>query len=144
MLLPLTALARQLGAPVLSADVTNIVMYPAITLCCLGLAGMLWANSRGWQPNPRRVFWTAMAVVAVVVNITPVGTSDPASYAAYGRIAALGHDPYTFLPATCPAAPAIRTSRWSTPGGGRSPRCTARWPPGRTWPRRSPAGPGRG
>jgi len=102
VLLPLTALARQLGAPVLSADVTNIVMYPAITLCCLGLAGMLWANSRGWQPNPRRVFWTAMAVVAVVVNITPVGTSDPASYAAYGRIAALGHDPYTFLPRDLP------------------------------------------
>ena len=100
--LPLTALARRLGAPVLSADVTNIVMYPAITFCCLGLAGMLWANSRGWQPNPRRVFWTAVAAVAVVVNITPVGTSDPASYAAYGRIAALGKDPYTFLPAQLP------------------------------------------
>ena len=63
---------------------------------------MLWANSRGWRPDPRRVFWTAVAVVAVVVNITPVGTSDPASYAAYGRIAALGKDPYTFLPAQLP------------------------------------------
>ena len=102
MLLPPSALARQLGAPVLSADVTNIVMYPAVTFCCLGLAGMLWANSRGWQPNPRRVFWTAVAAVAVAVNITPVGTSDPASYAAYGRIAALGKDPYTFVPAQLP------------------------------------------
>ena len=102
VLLPLSALTRQLGAPVLSGDVTNIVMYSAITFCCLGLAGMLWANSRGWQPNPRRVFWTAVAAVAVVVNITPVGTSDPASYAAYGRIAALGKDPYTFLPAQLP------------------------------------------
>ncbi len=102
VLLPLTALARQLGAPVLSADVTNIIMYPGITLCCLGLAGMLWANSRGWRPNPRRVFWSAAAVVAVVVNITPVGTSDPASYAAYGRIAALGHNPYLYPPAHLP------------------------------------------
>ena len=102
VLLPLSALARQLGAPVLSADVTNIVMYPAVTFCCLGLAGMLWANSRGWQPNPRRVFWTAVAAVAVAVNITPVGTSDPASYAGYGRIAALGKDPYTFVPAQLP------------------------------------------
>ena len=100
--LPLTALARRLGAPVLSADVTNAIMYPAITFCCLGLAGMLWANSRGWQPNPRRVFWSAAAVVAVVVNITPVGSSDPASLAAYGRIAALGHNPYTFLPKQLP------------------------------------------
>ncbi len=102
VLLPLTALAHRLGAPVLSPDVINGIMYPAITLCCLGLAGMLWANSRGWQPNPRRVFWSAAAVVAVVVNITPVGTSDPASLAAYGRIAALGHDPYVFLPRDLP------------------------------------------
>jgi hypothetical protein len=55
VLLPLTALARRLDAPVLSADVTNAIVYPAITLCCLGLAGMLWANSRGWRPDPRRV-----------------------------------------------------------------------------------------
>jgi hypothetical protein len=102
VLLPLTALARQLGAPALSADVTSGIMYPAITFCCLGLAGMLWANSRGWRPDPKRVFWIGAAVVAVVVNITPVGTSDPASLAAYGRIAALGHDPYVYLPADLP------------------------------------------
>jgi hypothetical protein len=102
VLLPLTALAHRLGAPALSAGVTNGIMYPAITFCCLGLAGMLWANSRGWQPNPRGVFWSAVATVAVVVNITPVGSSDPASLAAYGRIAALGHDPYTFWPIRLP------------------------------------------
>jgi hypothetical protein len=102
VLLPLTAFAHQLGAPALSPDVTNAVMYTGITLCCLGLAGMLWANSLGWCPNPRRVFWAAAAVVALVVNITPVGTSDPASYATYGRIAALGHDPYTYLPIDLP------------------------------------------
>ena len=121
VLLPLTALARQLGAPVLSADVTNIIMYTGITLCCLGLAGMLWANSRGWRPDPRRVFWSAAAVVAVVVNITPVGTSDPASYAAYGRIAALGHNPYVFPPIDLPGGihnpyTALVDARWqSTP-----------------------------
>jgi len=117
--LPATALARRLGAPVLSADVTNVIMYPAITLCALGLAGMLWANSRGWQPDPRRVYWTAVAVVAVVVNITPVGSSDPASLAAYGRIAALGHDPYTFVPIQLPGGArnpyvALVDPRWRT------------------------------
>jgi hypothetical protein len=122
VLLPLTALARQLGAPVLSAHVIIIsIMYTGITLCCLGLAGMLWANSRGWRPNPRRVFWSAAAVIAVVVNITPVGTSDPASYAAYGRIAALGHNPYVYLPADLPGGihnpyTALVDPRWrSTP-----------------------------
>lgn len=102
VLLPLTALAHRLGAPTLYPDVTNIIMYPGITFCALGLAGMLWANSRGWRPDPRRVFWSGAAVVAVVVNITPVGTSDPASYATYGRIAALGHNPYVYLPIHLP------------------------------------------
>jgi hypothetical protein len=121
VLLPLTALAHRLGAPVLSATTTNIAMYGGITLCCLGLAGMLWANSRGWRPDPRRVFWSAAATIAVLVNITPVGTSDPASYAAYGRIAALGHNPYTFPPSALPGGihnpyTALVDPRWqSTP-----------------------------
>ncbi len=102
VLLPLTSLARDLGAPHLPDIVANLVMYVSISLCCLGLAMMLWANSRGWSPNPRKVFWTAAGAIAVLVNITPVGSSDAASYAAYGRIAALGHNPYTFTPAMLP------------------------------------------
>jgi len=121
VLLPLTALAHRLGAPALSGDATDITMYTGITLCGLGLAGMLWANSLGWCPDPRRVFWSAATVVAVVVNITPVGTSDPASYATYGRIAALGHDPYVYLPIDLPGGihnpyTALVDPRWrSTP-----------------------------
>jgi hypothetical protein len=102
LLLPLTSVARNLGARHLPDLVANVVMYTSITLCCLGLAMMLWANSRGWSPNPRRVFLTAAAAVAVLVNITPVGSGDVGSYAAYGRIAALGHNPYTFTPAMLP------------------------------------------
>src|SRR5215470_8804095 len=102
VLLPLTSLARDLGAPHLPDIVANLIMYASVGLCCLGLAMMLWANSRGWSPNPRKVFWTAAGAVAVLVNITPVGSSDAASYAAYGRIAALGYDPYTFTPSMLP------------------------------------------
>ena len=102
VLLPLTSLARDLGAPHLPDIVANLIMYASIGLCCLGLAMMLWANSRGWSPNPRKVFWTAAGAIAVLVNITPVGSSDAASYAAYGRIAALGYNPYTFTPSMLP------------------------------------------
>jgi hypothetical protein len=102
VLLPLTSVARDLGAPHLPDLVADIIMYVSIGLCCLGLAMMLWANSRGWSPNPRRVFAVAAGAVAALVNITPVGSSDAASYAAYGRIAALGHNPYTFLPSQLP------------------------------------------
>jgi hypothetical protein len=102
VLLPLTSVARNLGAPHLPDLAANLIMYASIALCCLGLAMMLWANSRGWSPRPRRVFLAAAAAVAVVVNITPVGSSDAASYAAYGRIAALGYNPYTYTPAQLP------------------------------------------
>jgi hypothetical protein len=102
VLLPLTSLARDIGAPHLPDIVANLIMYASIALCGLGLAMMLWANSRGWSPNPRKVFWTAAGAIAVLVNITPVGSSDAASYAAYGRIAALGYDPYTFTPSMLP------------------------------------------
>jgi hypothetical protein len=102
VLLPLTSVARNLGAPHLPDALADAIMYASIALCCLGLAMMLWANSRGWSPNPRRVFWTAVGAVCVLVNITPVGSSDEASYAAYGRIAALGYNPYTFLPSQLP------------------------------------------
>jgi hypothetical protein len=102
VILPLTSVARSLGAPQLPILVANVSMYISIGLCVLGLAMMLWANSRGWSPSPRKVFWTAAGAVAVLVNITPVGSGDVASYAAYGRIAALGHNPYTYLPAQLP------------------------------------------
>jgi hypothetical protein len=102
VLLPLTSVARNLGAPHLPDLAANVIMYVSITLCCLGLAMMLWANSRGWSPSPRKIFLTAAAAVAVLVNITPVGSGDVASYAAYGRIAALGQNPYVFTPNLLP------------------------------------------
>ncbi|HEY0934663.1 MAG TPA: hypothetical protein VGD91_13075 [Trebonia sp.] len=102
VLLPLTAIARDLGARHLNNLLANVIMYVSVGLCCLGLAMMLWANSRGWAPSPRRVFLAASATVAALVCITPVGSGDVGSYAAYGRIAALGYNPYTFTPAMLP------------------------------------------
>ena len=105
VLLPLTSVARNLGAPHLPDPLADAIMYVSVTLCCLGLGMMLWANSRGWSPDPRKVFAAAAGVVAVVVNITPVGSSDIASYAAYGKLAALGYNPYTSLPSSLPLGP---------------------------------------
>jgi hypothetical protein len=73
----------------------SITLYAALVLACFGLGGMLWAHSQGWRPNPRRLFLASSVVVAIFACLTPVGSSDTASYAAYGRIAALGHDPYS-------------------------------------------------
>ena len=96
--LPLTELATRAGFPRLGDDPANVIMYVSIGLCGLGLAMMLWANSQGWSPSPKKVFAVAAGAVAVLVNITPVGSADIGSYAAYGRIAALGQDPYVVTP----------------------------------------------
>src|SRR5260221_11879298 len=59
---------------------------------------MLWGHSQGWRPDPRRLLVVSAGIVAVMVCLTPVGSSDIASYAAYGRIAARGGNPYTASP----------------------------------------------
>jgi hypothetical protein len=74
--------------------ITSTILYGGNILACLGLAGMLWAHSQGWRPDPRKLLLASAGVVAIMVCLTPVGSSDTASYAAYGRIASLGHDPY--------------------------------------------------
>jgi len=93
--LPLSHLLPSLaGHPV----VTMVLLYAGDSFACLGLAGMLWAHSQGWRPRPRHLFLVSAAVVAVMVSLTPVGSSDTASYAAYGRIAAQGGNPYVATP----------------------------------------------
>jgi hypothetical protein len=81
--------------PSLHDILTSTVLYSGDILACLGLAGMLWAHSQGWRPNPRKLLLAATGVVAIMVCLTPVGSSDTASYAAYGRLASLGRDPYS-------------------------------------------------
>ena len=35
--------------------VTMVLLYTGDVLACLGLAGMLWAHSQGWRPDPRQL-----------------------------------------------------------------------------------------
>jgi hypothetical protein len=74
--------------------ITAATLYSGDILACLGLAGMLWAASRGWRPDPRKLLLASTVIVGIMVCLTPVGSSDTASYAAYGRIATFGRDPY--------------------------------------------------
>jgi hypothetical protein len=93
--LPLSYLLPSLGNHTVIA---TVMLYSGDILACLGLAGMLWAHSQGWRPDPRHLLLVSAAIVAVMVSLTPVGSSDTASYAAYGRIASQGGNPYTTSP----------------------------------------------
>ncbi|HEY6794279.1 MAG TPA: polyprenol phosphomannose-dependent alpha 1,6 mannosyltransferase MptB [Kineosporiaceae bacterium] len=61
------------------------------------LAG-LRALAAGHRPSPRWVGGAAVAAVAVLVMVPPVGSADHLSYVAYGRIAASRDDPYAVPP----------------------------------------------
>ena len=93
--LPLSTLLPSLNQQHVLA---SLMLYTADILACLGLAGMLWAHSQGWRPNPRHLLLVSAGIVGLLVCLTPVGSSDTASYAAYGRIAALGGNPYITNP----------------------------------------------
>jgi hypothetical protein len=95
--LPLSILPA-LGHSEVNVVIASVLLYTGDVLACLGLAGMLWAHSQGWRPNPRHLLLASAAIIAVMVSLTPVGSSDTGSYAAYGRIAALGGNPYTTGP----------------------------------------------
>ncbi|WP_328828892.1 hypothetical protein OHT77_14930 [Streptomyces sp. NBC_00252] len=85
--------------PAMPGMLSEAVTSAAIVLSCLGTLGMLHAHRRGWSPDARLLFRAGVLAALVVANLTPVGSSDTASYAAYGRIAALGGDPYVTAPA---------------------------------------------
>jgi hypothetical protein len=96
--LPLSHILPSLGYSETNVVIASILLYTGNILACLGLAGMLWAHSQGWRPNPKHLLWASAAIITVMVSLTPVGSSDTGSYAAYGRIAALGGNPYTTGP----------------------------------------------
>ena len=96
--LPVRLPLSQLLPPLHDSVIASVMLYTGNVLACLGLAGMLWAHSQGWRPDPRRLLLASAGIVAVMVSLTPVGSSDAASYAAYGRIAALGGNPYLMNP----------------------------------------------
>ncbi|MBB5130765.1 hypothetical protein HNP84_000453 [Thermocatellispora tengchongensis] len=81
----------------------------AILLGAVGLgAGLLALRRRvpaGGLWDARRLLVLGCAVAGVLAFLLPSGSADHLNYAAYGRIGALGHDPYATTPAMLPADP---------------------------------------
>lgn len=64
-----------------------------------GLGLCLYALRRGWTASPRVVLAAGLIAAAALALAPPFGSSDHLSYAAYGRMAVTGHDPYITTPA---------------------------------------------
>ncbi|HXS63999.1 MAG TPA: polyprenol phosphomannose-dependent alpha 1,6 mannosyltransferase MptB [Streptosporangiaceae bacterium] len=71
----------------------------AILTAIAGLIFSLNALRRSWPGPARLIMLAGILGAAVLAFLPPFGSSDHLSYAAYGRMAVTGHDPFTTTPA---------------------------------------------
>jgi hypothetical protein len=76
----------------------GFVVYTMMVLGAVGVALGLLAVARGARPNLKLLAVGAGAAVALMVVLPPAGSTDSLSYATYGRIALIGHNPYSYTP----------------------------------------------
>ena len=81
-----------------SEALVAVSMWVAVLLGGGGVALGLLAVRRGWRPQPRILIIGSALAVATLLVIAPMGSGDMLDYAAYGRLAALGHSPYLVTP----------------------------------------------
>lgn len=65
----------------------------------VGLALTIRAARQGWRVSPWLLLAAGITAAVALALVPPFGSSDHLSYAAYGRMAVTGHDPYTTTPA---------------------------------------------
>ncbi|MFE3201254.1 hypothetical protein [Embleya sp. NPDC059237] len=82
-----------------AGTVTGLLLASAL-LGALGLGLALRELRRGWAPDPGRLTVGGAAAALAVVCVPPMGSADHLVYAAYGRLAATGGDPYRDTAAT--------------------------------------------
>ena len=88
-----------LWLPLHPSQVTvTTAIFVAIILGAAGVGLGLVAVRRGARPNLRLLAVAAAVAIAVLALLPPAGSTDSLSYAAYGRIAVLGHNPYVMTP----------------------------------------------
>ena len=82
----------------LSASLATALVWAGVVSGGAGISVGLAAVRRGWRPDPRALLAGGLITAAVFAVLPPIGSVDVLSYASYGRIASLGHDPYLMTP----------------------------------------------
>jgi len=89
----------------MSSAAVTAVLWTAYLLGAVAVAMGLWRRSGSDQPrsSPWSRLWSRswpLALGALALLTAPIGSADHTNYAAYGRIAAQGGDPYLVPPIT--------------------------------------------
>ncbi len=75
------------------------LVWAAIIVGALGLLVAMRALADGWKPRVKRIFALGTALSLVTITVPPLTSADVLMYAAYGRLQAIGRDPYEITPA---------------------------------------------
>jgi hypothetical protein len=78
--------------------VVTLGLWAAAVLGGGGVIAGLVAVSRGARYPARMLISVAAGAVAALAVLPPAGSTDTLSYATYGRMALLGHNPYVMTP----------------------------------------------
>jgi hypothetical protein len=81
------------------AGLTVALSGAAIAAAAAGLILSMNAIRRGWSIPVRPIVLAGIAGAVALAFLPPFGSSDHLSYAAYGRMAITGHNPFTTTPA---------------------------------------------
>lgn len=81
-----------------SAELVTIALWSAAVLAAGGLVAGVTAARWGAHGPLRLIFAAAVVAVVALTVVPPAGSTDALDYAAYGRIALLGHNPYVVTP----------------------------------------------
>jgi len=87
----------ELHVPV-SGNAVTVALWAAALLAAGGLVAGLIAARRGARGPLRLILLGAAVAVIALVLLPPAGSTDAFDYAAYGRLALLGHNPYVASP----------------------------------------------
>jgi hypothetical protein len=82
----------------LSHAATVILVWAALAVGCAGVLAGLAAVARGARLPVQVLVGFGFLAVVVLTILPPAGSTDSLSYAASGRIAVLGHNPYVMTP----------------------------------------------
>ncbi len=82
----------------LSASLATALVWAAMVAGGAGTVCGLAALRRGWRPDARLLLAGGLLTAVVFAVLPPAGSVDVLSYASYGRIASLGHNPYLMTP----------------------------------------------
>jgi hypothetical protein len=77
---------------------TYAALWAAAVLGGCGVIAGLAAVSRGARFSARLLIAAGIVAVAIFAMLPPAGSTDTLSYATFGRIADLGHNPYVMTP----------------------------------------------